>query len=476
MSKRRPSNSDDSEPLAGGHEASLALAVAEAPIGIAIFDRDMRYLAVSRRFAVDNGRPDEPFVGRSHYELFPNIPDHWRQIHRRVIDRGEEFSHQGEPFPGEAEDTPQWIRWVMKPWRVDGSSIGGAVLFAEVINRQLEERVRLHSAEQSYRSIFDLAAVGIARVAPDGRFLEVNNRFAEITGYSAAELLAGGFQQITHPEDLAEDLAHVEELLSGRNQTFAMEKRYVGKDGAPVWVNLTVALVRDEAGMPDYFISVIEDIGERKKAQDRERLLSREVDHRAKNLLMVVQSIVHLSGGPDIDDFKTSVTGRIQALARAHSLLAASRWNAVALRSLVQEELEPYAMEGCRVTCGGPELNLKSAAAQSLGLVIHELATNAAKYGALSVPHGRVAVNWRLDDQQMYLEWRESDGPAVAPPSSSGFGSALIRITIERQLKGQMKYDWVPEGLHCQFVVDRQLVIEDELSSPKDKPVGAAVS
>lgn len=448
--------------------ASLALAVAEAPIGIAIFDQDMRYLAVSRRFAADNGLPDEAFVGRSHYELFPKIPEHWRQIHRRVIEHGEEYSHQGEPYPGGDEDGPLWIKWEIKPWRADGGAIGGAVLFADVINRQLEERTRLHSAEQRYQTIFDLAAVGIARVAPDGRFLEVNSRFAEISGYSAAELLEGGFQQITHPDDLAEDIAHVEELLSGNAHTFDMEKRYIRKDGASVWVNLTVALVRDEAGAPDYFISVIEDIGERRQAQDRERLLSREVDHRAKNMLMVVQSIVHLSGGSDVDQFKQGVIGRIQALARAHSLLAASRWNAVALRSLIQEELEPYAMGGCGATCGGPELKLKPAAAQSLGLVIHELATNAAKYGAFSAPHGQVSVQWRLDDGQLCVEWRESGGPPVTRPSRSGFGSALIHITIDRQLKGHVDFDWAPEGLQCQFVVDPALTIADPGSMAKD--------
>lgn len=451
------------KPASGSHDASLALAVAEAPIGIAIFDRDMRYLAVSRRYAADNGMPDEPFVGRSHYDLFPGIPEHWRKIHRRVIDHGEEFSHEGEPYRGADNGTPQWIKWEMKPWRGDGGAIGGAVLYAEVINRQLEERVRLLTAEQRYRSIFNLAAVGIARVAPDGRFLEVNNRFAQITGYSAGELLAGGFQQITHPDDLGEDLAHVEELLSGKAPTFVMEKRYLGKDGAPVWVNLTVALVRDQNGLPDYFISVIEDIGERKQAQDRERLLSREVDHRAKNLLMVVQSVVHLSGGSDVDQFKEGVIGRIQALARAHSLLAASRWNAVALRSLVQEELEPYAVEGCRVTCGGPELNLKPAAAQSLGLVIHELATNAAKYGALSAARGQVEVSWRIDGNRLSVEWRESGGPPVTAPSSSGFGSALIHITIERQLKGQVDFGWATDGLRCQFAVDCELTIAEQL-------------
>jgi len=445
--------------LANALEASLAQAVAEAPIGIAIFDLDMRYLAVSRRYAADNGCPDEPFVGHLHYELFPGIPDHWRKIHRRVIDHGEEHSHEGEPYRGNDDNTPQWIRWKMRPWRDDGNAIGGALLFTEVINRQLEERDRLLSAEQRYQSIFDLAAVGIARVAPDGSFLEINNRFAEITSYSAAELLAGGFQQITHPDDLAEDLAHVDELLSGKAQTFAMEKRYIGKDGSPIWVNLTVALVRDLAGQPDYFISVIEDIAERKQAQDRERLLSREIDHRAKNLLMVVQSIVHLSGGPDIDEFKESVVGRIQALARAHGLLAASRWNAVALRNLVDEELEPYAISADCVARSGPDLNLKPAAAQSLGLVVHELATNAAKYGALSRPGGRVELNWRQDAGRLRIDWRESGGPPVTPPSSSGFGSALIRITIERQLNGELEFDWAGDGLKCHIAVDEEPVI-----------------
>ncbi len=435
------------------------MAVAEAPIGIAIFDQDMRYLAVSRRYAADNGRPDELFVGRLHYDLFPEIPDHWRQIHRRVIDLGEEYSHEGEPYPSNDENAPQWIRWKIKPWRADGNAIRGAVLFTEVINRQLEVRDQLLSAEQRYRSIFEMAAVGIARVAPDGSFLEINSRFAEITGYSAAELLDGGFQQITHPDDLAEDLAHVDELLSGQAQTFTMEKRYVGKDGSPIWVNLTVALVRDLAGQPDYFISVIEDIAERKHAEDRERLLSREIDHRAKNLLMVVQSIVHLSGGPGIAEFKGSVEGRIQALARAHSLLAASRWNAVALRPLIDEELEPYAINADCVASSGPNLNLKPAAAQSLGLVIHELATNAAKYGALSLPGGQIEVHWRQDGGRLSIDWSESGGPPVTPPTSSGFGSALIRITIERQLNGELAFDWAHDGLKCHIAVDEELVI-----------------
>lgn len=316
---------------------------------------------------------------------------------------------------------------------------------------------RLHSAEQRYRSIFNLAAVGIARVAPDGRFLEVNNRFAEITGFSAAELLAGGFQHITHPDDLDEDLTHVGELLAGKAQTFAMEKRYVSKAGATIWVHLTVALVRDEAGQPDYFISVIEDIAERKQAEERERLLTREIDHRAKNLLMVVQSIVHLSGGASIGEFKESVVGRIQALARAHNLLAASRWNSVALRPLVDEELEPYAVNADCITTSGPQVNLKPAVAQSLGLVIHELATNSAKYGALSIQGGQIEVAWHLEGGKLRIDWQENGGPPVSAPTKNGFGSALMRTTIERQLNGKLLFDWAPDGLKCKIAIDGEL-------------------
>jgi two-component sensor histidine kinase len=234
-----------------------------------------------------------------------------------------------------------------------------------------------------------------------------------------------------------------------------MEKRYVGKDGSPIWVNLTVALVRDLAGQPDYLISVIEDIAERKQAQDRERLLSREIDHRAKNLLMVVQSIVHLSGGTSIDEFKESVVGRIQALARAHGLLAASRWNAVALRSLVDEELEPYASSADCVASNGPDVNLKPAAAQSLGMVIHELATNAAKYGALSVPAGRVTVSWQVKQRggeaRLLLQWRERNGPAVSKPTRLGFGSTLIKSALAGEPEASVTLDFDPDGVQCRI-------------------------
>ena len=176
---------------------------------------------------------------------------------------------------------------------------------------------------------------------------------------------------------------------------------------------------------------------------------------------MVVQSIVHLSGGASVDLFKSSVVGRIEALARTHSLLAASRWNAVAIRPLIAEELEPFASEGGRIACDGPELNLKPAAAQSLGLVIHELVTNSAKYGALSKPGGRVDVRWFIEVDRLCIDWQESAGPPITSPSRSGFGSALMRITIERQLRGKLDFDWARQGLRCQIAVDRNLATAD---------------
>ncbi len=196
------------------------------------------------------------------------------------------------------------------------------------------------------------------------------------------------------------------------------------------------------------------EISERKAAEQREVLLAREVDHRAKNLLAVVQAIVTLTPMGDGTDLKTSVVGRIQALARAHSLLSESRWDGVDLRALVEEELAPFKSPSRRrIHTEGPPLKLRPAAAQSLGLVLHELATNAAKYGALSVDAGELRVEWRREQDEtgswLVIEWTESGGPEVHAPESLSFGSNIIRASVERQLRGKVTKDWRPEGLLC---------------------------
>jgi PAS domain S-box-containing protein len=211
--------------------SGVLTALKQAPLGIAIFDRDMRYLAASGQFLIDQGLPgDMPLIGRLHYDVFPEIPQRWRDIHRRALQDGEEQSHEADPFL-RTDGRVDWIRWSVKPWRAESGEIGGLVLYTEFVTPSVESRLSLEAAEARYRAVFDQAAVGVARVSPTGRFLEVNDRFCAIVRYSREELGDMSFQEITHPDDLESDVEQANALLAGETETFAMEKRYLTKPG-----------------------------------------------------------------------------------------------------------------------------------------------------------------------------------------------------------------------------------------------------
>jgi len=317
------------------------------------------------------------------------------------------------------------------------------------------EQVRLleevNRSEARLRSIFDNAAVGIARVAIDGRFLEVNARFAEIAGWSPDALLAGGFQQITHPEDLDADLAHVEALIEGVSASYAMEKRYIRQDGRVVWIHLTGSIVRDGEGRPDHFVAIIHDVTEQKRTQETRDLLMREVDHRARNALTVVQSVVRLTDAVGVEEFKEKVTGRVDALARAQASLAHENWTGSTVRQVASQELLTDS-EGARIALSGPEVPLSAEQVQPLAMILHELATNAIKYGALSVRDGRVEIDCAPVALGWSIVWREQGGPPVATPSRVGFGSRLV-TRLAAELGGGVQFRWPPEGLQVELRV-----------------------
>jgi len=200
---------------------------------------------------------------------------------------------------------------------------------------------------------------------------------------------------------------------------------------------------------------IARDITEQKRAQEQVQLLSREVDHRAKNLLTIVSATVHLSQGRTSHELKAAIQGRIQALSNAHTLLAETRWVGVHLGSLVREELRPYhSDQTLRTNISGPDLLLGPSQAQSLAMLFHELATNAVKYGALSVPAGCVQVDWaQEDDGRLLLRWTEIGGPPTEPPRRQGSGMRALDKLIHQQLKGEMRLDWRAEGLACEIVL-----------------------
>ena len=192
------------------------------------------------------------------------------------------------------------------------------------------------------------------------------------------------------------------------------------------------------------------DITERKRAEERQVLLAREVDHRAKNTLAVVLSVLRLTRAPTTEDFITTVEGRVHALAATHNLLSSTRWEGADLRKIVEEEMAPYhADHRQRVITNGPAVVLLPATAQAVALALHELATNAAKYGALSTETGTLSVTWRVDREALVLDWTETGGPPAAEPARLGFGLTIVRSSIEAQFRGGVSYDWRPEGLHC---------------------------
>lgn len=201
---------------------------------------------------------------------------------------------------------------------------------------------------------------------------------------------------------------------------------------------------------------VAERTAELEASIERQSILAREVDHRAKNALAIVQSIVRLTRANDVQGYMTALEGRIAALSRAHGLLSNSRWQGASLGKLVEEELAPYRTNDTeRIVTEGPEVLLHPVSAQTLALALHELATNAAKYGSLSAALGRVRISWQAGQGNLTVKWVEDGGPPVTPPLEGGFGTKLIEASIKGQLGGTTSFDWQRPGLQCTLTMSQ---------------------
>jgi two-component sensor histidine kinase len=185
-------------------------------------------------------------------------------------------------------------------------------------------------------------------------------------------------------------------------------------------------------------------------AIERQAFLAREVDHRAKNAMAVIQSIVRLTRASTAEEYGAAIEGRVQAMARAHSLLSQSRWEGADLQKLIDDEMAPYG----RVSLDGCTVLLKPHVAQTLALAVHELATNAAKYGALSCASGRVHIGWAMKPDCVEIVWSEEGGPPVSEPTKLGFGSMVIR-SVSQHLNGTVQFLWEETGLKCILTVAR---------------------
>jgi PAS domain S-box-containing protein len=271
---------------------------------------------------------------------------------------------------------------------------------------------------------------------------------------------------LIHPDDLA----RIEKIIrkgTVEGNTFQTEVRIVRPDGQTRWCICAAAMTVDSHGRVTRVSGVTIDITELKEAEARRTMLVREVDHRARNALAIVQSIVRMTKSKSIDSYVSTVEGRIAALSTAHALLAESRWEGASLNRLVDEELAPYrGGELERIAVAGPAVFLKPETAQIIALVLHELATNAVKYGALSDPAGKVSLSWQCQQNELRLQWAEAGGPLVRPPTTKGYGTKVITASIKQQLNGAAIFDWQPAGL----MFTMSIAIDSAAVVPKTTP------
>jgi PAS domain S-box-containing protein len=258
-------------------------------------------------------------------------------------------------------------------------------------------------------------------------------------------------QALLHPDDVNELRDAVAQLDKGA-KSYETEFRIVRPDGEVRWLFGTAAATLDKTGRVIRVSGVTVDITERKRAEERQNLLIREVDHRAKNALALAQSIVRLTRGESVKAYMQAVEGRIGALARVHTILSLSSWQGAEMTKLVREELAPYFV-GDQISFNGSSVQLQPATAQTLAMALHELVTNSAKYGALSTVVGRLSINWKVEADVLKMLWEERNGPPVAEPVSRGFGTKSVIASIESQLGGRAEFDWRPEGLICRLSV-----------------------
>src|SRR3569833_3019583 len=319
----------------------------------------------------------------------------------------------------------------------------------EHLNRELEDRVRARTAElerstaqlveSEQRRSMAIAAGKMGSWDWDGsngdwmwdegqyRIFGVDPQTFKVSSANITALL--------HPEDAERAKDLIAEFSKGV-RSYDAEFRINRPDGEQRWCVSTAAATTDRFGRVLRVSGVTIDITERKRAEERQNLLTREVDHRVKNALTLAQSIVRLTRADSVQSYVSAVEGRISALARVHTILSLSSWQGAEISKLVSEELAPFATAG-QVHLTGAEVKLQPATAQSLALALHELVTNSAKYGALSVLAGRLVVTWNVENNRLELSWVETGGPEVREPTTRGFGTRSLMASVENQLGGQ---------------------------------------
>jgi PAS domain S-box-containing protein len=342
-----------------------------------------------------------------------------------------------------------------------GKLVGAISCFQDITERkrmmQALDRSQhdLRQQEERWSATYEHAAIGIVELDAEGRFLRVNETICSITGLSREELLGWQLFGRTHPDDRDVDEDLYRRQVAGDLGFYSIEKRFVRKDGRVIWIAVRSSTVRDAGGHFQYGVRVVQDITDRKEAEERQKLLIDELNHRVKNTLATVQSLAtQTARGTDSPEaFRSAFEGRLIALSQAHDQLTRRHWRSADLQDIVAGATAPYLSRAReQFMLQGESITVMPRVALTLALAMHELATNASKYGALSVPEGRIEIRWHVQSGPspvLRIEWRERGGPPVRVPERQGFGTRFIEGSVASELQGKAKLDFEAAGLRC---------------------------
>ncbi len=353
----------------------------------------------------------------------------------------------------------------------------------ELKTRELSEANRqLYEGQALYRSALAAGRMGtwetdlVARTrlwTPEGMVLFGIN----LTGGRGHVGGAGDeYWSALHPDD--RHLVQKFHEIADNQDSFTSEYRVVWPDGTTLWLRGHGRVVaRTPDGKAHRLVSIVADVTERKAAEDHAKFLMFELSHRSKNLLAVIQSIARRTARTTtMEEFENRFGQRLQGLAASHDVLVRNSWQGAPLADLIRQHLMPFMdVQSARVELAGPDMVVTAEATQAIGLAIHELATNAIKYGALSVPAGKVRISWTFDREslashELLLKWVEQGGPRVVPPSRNGFGHLVIGEMIERSLNARVVLEFAPHGLEWSASIPATNLVIEAQAGPEPSP------
>jgi PAS domain S-box-containing protein len=442
------------EPM--GEPAWITPAEILESIGDAFYaiDREWRFVYVNRMAERLWGRRRDELLGQVATEAFPTwIGTESHTAHRQAMDTGRPLTIETESAIVGAT-----VEINIFP-RADGLSI----YFRDIsgrrrMERELRERDEILGLAESSAGIgvwdMDMAA-GTVRATP---------QFFSIIGLEPTDqpVSIDQLRAVRHPEDRDQVVNNFRRAMESGEDQYEAEYRIIRPDGKVRWIFGRGRVYRDSAGMPIRYSGIDIDITDRKRTEEQLALTTRELSHRTKNVLAVVQAMIRQIGKRtrNFDEFELRLQGCIAALAYSHDLLFATDWQGANLRDLVVRQLEPFGgMEEGKFIATGPDLSLGPQATQMIGLALHELATNAAKYGALTVPAGNVSVAWeRTGTGGITLTWTERNGPRVDQPKRTGFGHTVLK-GMAASLESEAALDFHPDGLRWTLLVNAKHVV-----------------